>query len=140
MHYYSLIFGYECFAAVRPSSNVRLANQNGAGCGRVEVLHNGQWGTVCDDYWEDSDATVVCRQLGLRFSSSSCCAAYGQGVGMIWMDNLACVGTESSLESCSHIGWGNHDCSHSEDAGACCLGGCFTSAILNHVHNKNSVH
>ena len=44
---------------------IRLAGSNQAREGRLEVYHNGAWGTVCDDYFDDVDASVACFQLGL---------------------------------------------------------------------------
>ena len=103
---------------------VRLVNdENSPSYGRVEVLYNGSWGTVCDDEWDLQDAEVVCRQLGFEGASeAACCARFGQGADPIWLDEVECVGNEASISECSHSGWGSHDCIHSEDASVNCTG------------------
>ncbi|XP_030842869.1 deleted in malignant brain tumors 1 protein [Strongylocentrotus purpuratus] len=103
--------------------DIRLVGGHRLMEGRVEYYHEDQWGTVCDDLWDDHDAWVVCRQLGYkpldghRFGG----AYFGRGSGQIHLDGVQCSGSEVRLESCRSNGLGSHDCDHSEDAGVRCF-------------------
>lgn len=90
--------------------------------GRIEVsIAGSEWGTVCDDDFDINDARVACRMLGYTGNYSVVNANnVPDGSGPIYLDDLACVGTESSLLYCRHSGWGRHNCGHSEDVGVSC--------------------
>ena len=103
---------------------VRLADGPTEYEGRVEVYHNGEWGTVCDDGWDLNDAQVVCNELSLGNAfAAKHNAYYGKGNGQIWAGNLDCVGSELLIEDCLHGEWGTQNCSHSKDAGVKCIPG-----------------
>ncbi|XP_074506604.1 scavenger receptor cysteine-rich domain-containing group B protein-like [Sebastes fasciatus] len=108
-------------ALVSVSPQVRLADCKHRCSGRVEIFHLDRWGTVCDDLWNLNDAQVVCRQMGCgRVLAAPGNAYFGQGTGQIWLDDLRCTGNESSLTDCPHLGLGNHNCLHFEDASVIC--------------------
>ncbi|XP_041379083.1 scavenger receptor cysteine-rich domain superfamily protein-like [Gigantopelta aegis] len=102
--------------------DVRLVSGSTDYEGRVEVCINGVWGTVCDDSWGSSDATVVCKQLGYAYTGYAVAfryAKFGYGRGSIYLDDVQCSGSETSLLSCSYDSH-TDDCSHSHDAGVRC--------------------
>ncbi|XP_059204053.1 galectin-3-binding protein A-like [Centropristis striata] len=88
--------------------------------GRVEIYHEGKWGTVCDDGWDMAEAQVVCRQLHFPRAKSVSGKTYGKATGPIWLDDMACKGTENRLSACDFKGWGLSDCTHKEDVGVIC--------------------
>ncbi|XP_035942367.1 macrophage scavenger receptor types I and II isoform X1 [Halichoerus grypus] len=104
-----------------PLKTVRLIGGRAPHEGRVEIFHNGQWGTVCDDHWELRGGQVICRSLGYQGVQAVHKGAYfGQGTGPIWLNEVFCFGRESSIEDCKIRQWGVRGCSHSEDAGVTC--------------------
>ena len=102
---------------------IRLVGGNSYNEGRVEVYYYFRWGTVCDDGWDDTDAGVVCRQLGFGSSGTAINSDnFGQGLGYIWLANVACTGSESTLIRCGHPGVGITNCYRYEQAGVKCSG------------------
>lgn len=100
---------------------VRLVGGRSQTEGTVEVFHAGQWGSICDDQWDDSDAEVVCRQLGLSGVARAWEKAhFGKSSNRVWLDEVRCTGNELTLEQCPKSAWGEHNCLHSEDAGVSC--------------------
>ncbi len=100
------------------TQEAKLRLSGGAGAtGRLEILHEGEWGTICDDSFSNIEAGVACRQLG--YSAGVFMGGAG-GSGQIWLDDVNCGGSESALIQCSNNGWGIHNCSHSEDVWVTC--------------------
>ena len=93
--------------------------------GYVEALGtNGQWGGVCDDYFDINDAHVICRMLGYPSAIAAVDAQYTYGYNpsgnSYVLNNLNCDGSELSAFDCSHNGEWQENCGPSEIAGVQC--------------------
>ena len=87
--------------------------------GRLEIKHEGVWGTICDDFWDRKSAEVACRQLlfgppvKINYLRSE---SYKElNISKIWLDDVDCEGTEERIEDCKAKEWGQNNCVHSED-------------------------
>ncbi|XP_029568486.1 lysyl oxidase homolog 3B isoform X2 [Salmo trutta] len=106
---------------LKTSSTVRLKGGAKLGEGRVEVLKNNEWGTVCDDRWTLLSASVVCRELGFGSAKEALTGArMGEGMGPIHMNEVQCLGTEKSMWNCGFKNITSEDCQHLEDAAVRC--------------------
>ena len=92
-------------SAGQSEGDVRLVGGTGHQ-GTVEVFHEGEWGTICDDSW---------NRVWYR-------AHYGQGQGPIWVDQIDCPQGATRITQCNPTpdNWGIHDCRKTEDAGVDC--------------------
>ncbi|KXZ45996.1 hypothetical protein GPECTOR_48g428 [Gonium pectorale] len=117
-------FGFYHVAAKCEDHVMLLNGWPDGSSGRVEIYHNGELGSVCDDSWDDDDARVVCRELGFDGGYAEWGGAFGPAFEWqrIWLTRVQCRGNESRLADCPRIqkDWGDHACSHWEDAGVTC--------------------
>ncbi|XP_011672697.2 deleted in malignant brain tumors 1 protein-like [Strongylocentrotus purpuratus] len=115
--------GAICYSGAHPNPfQVRLIGGANKAEGRVEVMHDGSWGTVYDWIWDLRDAMVVCRMLGFDGAlEAPTSARFGQGSGPILLVSVSCDGTEENLADCAHFGVGDYSpWGHANDAGAVC--------------------
>ena len=129
----------------------------------MEVCINDQWGTVCDDSWDSTDATVVCKQLGYAYTGSECnycfdagctflmlltChtdgtphfnAFFGAGTGPIHLDDVVCTPSASQLLECYSSPFLVHNCDHHDDAGVGCEGMFLSETLMNRKTGTNYI-
>ncbi|XP_072102353.1 scavenger receptor cysteine-rich type 1 protein M130-like [Mobula birostris] len=96
---------------------LRLTNGTTRCSGRVEIWHNGTWGTVCKKGWGPKEEEVVCRHLGCGFGGGRVqhsFTALSTSSTQVW--HVDCSGTESSLWHCDL----KQDCGFRRDAELAC--------------------
>ena len=74
---------------------------------------------ICDDSWDDSDASVVCRSLGYDSGIATSESEFGDVAENFIMDDVICNGDEGHIIQCPHSG--SHNCDVYEGAGVRCV-------------------
>ena len=75
---------------------IRLANGRVETEGRVEVCINDTWGTVCDDRFTNTNAAVVCQQIG--FTANFTSGKVSTTCITLYIAQLLCIAQEPTLE------------------------------------------
>lgn len=100
---------------------LNLVNGSSSTEGRLEMYHNGQWGTVCSRDMRDTDAAAICRLLGHGGGHLASPGRYGAGQGPIWNLNTGCIDRRQRLKSdCVKNALETRSCSHDRDLGLVC--------------------
>jgi hypothetical protein len=115
--------GVKCPAYKDP--RIRLV-AGGENSGLVEVYHDAEWRSVCDNHWTNAEAKVACRALGLASHGATAYKGgrFREGEQVkYWLDDISCVGYEESLLDCYHGVLGAHNCGQGERARVSCQSG-----------------
>ncbi|XP_072041247.1 scavenger receptor cysteine-rich domain superfamily protein-like [Amphiura filiformis] len=89
--------------------------------GRLEIFHNGQWGSVCNDGWSDVDTLIACTHLGYNSVGSAVLAP--DGALWAWFSNISCIGNEAHLGECYFNYWDDtRQCNNDNYVAISCLG------------------
>ncbi|XP_025100433.1 deleted in malignant brain tumors 1 protein-like isoform X2 [Pomacea canaliculata] len=128
--------GVMCNNISAQQMSARVVNGT-ADAGRLEILYDGTWGTVCGFVFGQREALVACRMLGFNSTTPVAVGSvkYGVGSGPILFDELRCVGNETSLAQCKHWGFYRHECTHWEDVGVMCN---ITTPMTARLHGGTS--
>ena len=131
------------------NGELRLEDGPTENVGRLEVFHNGEWGTVCDDQFDervDDPGTLHDRRRFPNIAPRKACQFMGYANGQmiprgnmsvapaskkIWLDDVRCLAGSNhwtgappeKLHHCYHAGWSNNNCTHVEDVHLSCTGG-----------------
>lgn len=82
---------------------MRLKAGGNLGSGRIEIMIDARWGTICHDDWSVTSANVACRELGFGTAHSAFKnSEFGNGHGPIYWTNVKCKGDEKRFRDCPH--------------------------------------
>ncbi|KAH3822911.1 hypothetical protein DPMN_124705 [Dreissena polymorpha] len=115
-----MLFGLVVTRVESADQGIRLAD-GGTDWGRVEVFHDGVWGSVCNTNNDYYVARVVCNQLGMSSFYRLQTVDFPKGTSKIWLHVHACNYGTLSINNCTHHGWGQHNCTHDNDIGVLCV-------------------
>ncbi|XP_043538440.1 scavenger receptor cysteine-rich type 1 protein M130-like [Chiloscyllium plagiosum] len=112
-----------CHQQLDTQDSVLLHGGSSNCSGRVEIMCDKRWGTLCGNSWDITDANVVCRELGCGFARSARDeAALSQEKDVIWQNDVKCKGREFSLLDCLSAAPAKSKCNHKEIASVMCSG------------------
>ncbi|GFO24738.1 deleted in malignant brain tumors 1 protein-like, partial [Plakobranchus ocellatus] len=115
--------GVLCSLDATPRIRLMDRGREKSRAGRVEILYNGLWGTVCSTPNSQNQALALCRELGFPNGTvlPRSPKQFGQGSGPIYVKDVQCSVKDSLFLGCSNAGWNITDgCTHNDDLEVIC--------------------